>query len=653
MRIFRYIYWILLPLVLLCGCAKDLPDGPKPEEVTDIIPFSITVQSEPTTRASFSGESLGEGEYVFADGDKLYIIGGEGNIYGALTLASGAGTGTATFSGSLTIINDYTPTAETMLSATLVGSQQGDFFTISGEKITDGPFYPASIAYSDLANLVQKYSHFTATFPYSLRRVTLTQQTAFLNFSLELYHSDLSGSPSTVQVDIKSSDGTLLHSVTDIPVGGTTAISKIQFSTVFPADNNLQGAQTWIENGEEDIHLSPDFSNSLELLPNKYYRVVRSAVEDFTVEAPSNGTGANVTFNYTPVQYRTYNNNDGWSEWTSYEGTISLSAGEKVTFRGQRTSYANTGGSTPLITVTNSVYIYGDLMSLSCDENWDRRISVGSQAFMQAFKDCSNVNIPSDKELILSAVTLGTSCYKGMFMNCSNLLKAPILPATTAPESCYESMFQDCTNMTTPPPSLPATWLGFKAYYKMFYNCQKLEQIPEFPHEPGEEYTLTPGTSAENQKQNGVCYQMFYKCDALTTLENRQLFNSDTQLVLGCFNDMFSTCANLTTVPYDFLPSTHLGASCYRGMFQSCKNLTRAPDLPAETLVERCYQYMFNTCTSLIYLRCYATNPSSAYSQNWLANAKNTEDCYFYRKGTTAWTRDGNGIPSNWQIVDE
>lgn len=276
--------------------------------------------------------------------------------------------------------------------------------------------------------------------------------------------------------------------------------------------------------------------------------------------------------------------------------------------------------------------------------------NVGEYGCQEMFRGCSRLKNPP---ATLPAMTLGSGAYKEMFHSCSALLSAPTLPATIIPASAYEGMFYDCTSMTTPPLSLPGSQLGFKAYYRMFYNCQKLEQIPVFPHEPGEEYTLTPGTSAENGKQDGVCFQMFYKCDALTTLENRQLFNSDTQLVLGCFNDMFSTCANLVTVPLDFLPSTKLGASCYRGMFQSCKKLEQAPNLPAETLVERCYQYMFNTCTSLIYLRCYATNPSSAYSQNWLANAKNTSDCYFYRKGTTAWTRDGNGIPDNWQIINE
>jgi hypothetical protein len=217
-------------------------------------------------------------------------------------------------------------------------------------------------------------------------------------------------------------------------------------------------------------------------------------------------------------------------------------------------------------------------------------------------------------------------------------------------------MFSGCTKLKDPPSSLPAGTLRFKAYYKMFWSCSKLESIPNFPCTPGVVYDLAAGTSAENNQQNGLCYQMFFKCDGLTTLEGKQLFNSITPLKLGCFNDMFSTCANLTTVPEDFLPATELAKSCYRGMFQQCKKLKQAPNLPAATLYEHCYRYMFNTCTSLETIKCYSTTSVTAdtYTQNWLANAKNTSDCKFYYRTGTSWYRNNNsGVPSNWEMIPE
>ena len=664
MRISRYISQFILLPVLLIGCAKEVQDNQKPE-VTDIIPFSVTVQADPVTRASFDGNTLGSGNYVFASGDILYITGHDGDISGELTLASGAGTSTATFGGSLNIINNYEPTAETVLSATLVGaSQVGTVFTITDHKITAGPTYPSSIAYtSSLADLVQQYSHFTASFNYNVRNFTLTQQTVFLNFALELYRSslDISGESPTVQVDIKSSDGnTTLRSVSGVPVTGSSVLANIAFTTVFPAGTALQSAQTWVENGNDDIHFEPDFASDLDLSANNYYHVTRSTIEDFTVEAPANGQGASVTFNYgySTIQYRKYTGGS-WTNWSAYASTISLSAGEKVSFRGQSSSYANTGGSipmeddnytvnkgTPLIAVTNSVYLYGDSMSLVCDANWVRHSTVGENAFKFAFSGCTNISIPADKDLVLSAETLGNSCYEGMFSGCTSLTKTPILaPTTSVPRRAYYGMFQGCSNLVTPPSSLPATTLGSHAYCQMFANCVKLASAPVFPSAKG---TFEDGSTR-------ICYRMFAKCKM--TAVTGQLFTSDTELVEECYHGMFRHCNSLATVPPGYLPSLTLATQCYRGMFESAA-FTTAPDLLATTLASECYRYMFYGCSNLNYIKCLATNPSNVnnknnpFTPNFTTNVSangtfitNNNDVI-----TGSWSRGNHGIPSNWTV---
>ena len=672
MRISRYISLFLSLPVLLIGCAKEVQDDPMPE-VTDTIPFSVTVQADPVTRASFDGSALGSGNYVFAAGDKIYITGHNGDISGELTLASGVGTGTATFGGSLEIINNFEPTAETILSATLVGaSQVGTVFTVTDGKITAGPTYPSSIAYtSSLADLVQQFSHFTASFTYNVRSFTLTQQTVFLDFALELYRSslDISGESPTVQVDIKSSDGnTTLRSVSGVPVTGSSVLANITFTTVFPAGTALQSAQTWVENGNDDIHFEPDFASDLDLSANNYYHVTRSTIEDFTVEAPANGQGASVTFNYgyDTIEYRIYTGG-AWTNWESYSSTISLTAGQKVSFRGQGSSYANTTGSiggkdnatltqgTPLITFTNSVNIYGDIMSLMCDSNWSRHPSVGANAFKFAFSGCTNINIPADKDLVLSAETLGNSCYEGMFSGCTNLTKVPVLPVnTTIPDRAYYGMFRQCTKLETPPESLLATALGKEAYSQMFYGCTKLKSVPSFPS--------TPVTW--NGKD--VCFKMFFQCkDNLTTLTG-QLFSGTTTMGQGCFMDMFSECSKLATVPSDYLPATTLAVDCYRGMFQSTK-ITRAPDLLVEDIsgCDNCYRYMYYNCKSLNYIKCLARDPwpspnpvpstSAPYTQNWVQNVTTGDsNRTFIRNNNdqmiTNWPTGNHGTPSGWTV---
>ncbi len=602
-------------LALLCGCKKAIEEIPAPE-VTDVLPFSVTVQPENETRASFSGSSLDEGQYIFAEGDKLYITGAEGQISGELSIAAGAGTGSATFSGNLICTGGFEPTASTVLSATLVGSQQGTFFSVTDGRITAGPTYPSSIANTTLADLVQKYSHFTSSITYDTHHFTLTQQTVFLNFVIELYASDLTGSPASVQMDIKGSDGTtVLRSITGVPVGGSSTIARIVFTTVFPAGTDLQSAQTWINNGT-GFHCTPDFASDLNLEANNYYRVNRSGVDDFTVEAPSSGQGASVTFNYGPVKYRTYSGGT-WSDWDDYSSTIPLSAGEKVAFRGYKTSYANTGGNTPLISTDNNVYIYGDIMSLMLDEHDVRQSSVGANAFKQAFKDCANINIHPDldKDLFLSAETLNASCYEGMFQGCTSLTKTPMLPSTTLATSCYKDMFSGCSSITSLPSGfLPATTLAASCYEGMFSNCTSLATIPS---------GLLPATTLAD-----MCYHRMFLYCAFTNLPSGLL--PATNLAFGCYWKMFEDCRSLQTVPNNLLPAMNLATACYARMFFRCTSLQRGPDLPAINAAPACYFVMFRNCAAIKYVKCMLyldeTQRNGSDKNSALSTYNKTED---------------------------
>jgi hypothetical protein len=240
----------------------------------------------------------------------------------------------------------------------------------------------------------------------------------------------------------------------------------------------------------------------------------------------------------------------------------------------------------------------------------------------------------------LNAVTINKQGYYQMFYNCDWLSVAPSIEATTIGlEGCYQ-MFYDCLRLATPPASLPATTLGNKAYQQMFYNCDALTSIPDFPDAT---VTLPAGTD-----KNSLCYQMFYGCDGLKSLAGKKLFNSSTSMTAFCFQDMFSTCKNLATVPSDFLPATTLAVSCYRGMFQQTA-ITSAPDLMAPTLVTDCYRFMFNQCKSLASIICYCTTnvTNDYYTQNWLQNAKTTGE-FHYRDGVEWYTNNSHGIPSGW-----
>lgn len=278
--------------------------------------------------------------------------------------------------------------------------------------------------------------------------------------------------------------------------------------------------------------------------------------------------------------------------------------------------------------------------------------TVQTEGCMAMFSSCTRLESAPD---LSTVTTLGNSAYRQMFSGCTSLPVAPALPATTLDELAYSEMFYGCTALVTPPLSLPATTLPRAVYKQMFYNCTALTAIPDFPHDPAVVYVITPASTLDKGKENGVCFQMFFKCTSLENLNGRQLFNSISDLALGCFQDMFSTCSKLATVPPDFLPATTLAASCYRGMFQSTA-LIDAPELKATTLVADCYRWMFNNCKSLKSIKCYSTTPiGSSYTGAWLQNARNASDAVFHYRAGETWPinnprNNNDGIPTLWTL---
>jgi hypothetical protein len=66
-----------------------------------------------------------------------------------------------------------------------------------------------------------------------------------------------------------------------------------------------------------------------------------------------------------------------------------------------------------------------------------------------------------------------SSCYYGLFRNCTSLTRASLLPATTLAEGCYTNMFYGCSSLIQTP-ELPAETLIWGCYNNMFYGCTSL-----------------------------------------------------------------------------------------------------------------------------------------------------------------------------------
>ena len=430
---------------------------------------------------------------------------------------------------------------------------------------------------------------------------------------------------------------------------------------------------------------------SVTFANNKYYaiNVKMTNTTDYltvplTFEATADG---NITFNNKASGAVTYTINGGSSQTIASNDYkhIGVNAGDKVCFYGDNAAYATSTSNFSRFSCSANCYIYGNVMSLVSSTDYaNAKTLTEAYALYYLFDNNSHlVNHPS-KTLELPATTLTANCYYGLFMNCTNLTKAPALPATTlanrcynnmfngctslttAPalpattlaDSCYHAMFRDCKSLTTAPSSLPATTMVSYCCNRMFQGCTSLTTAPELPATTLANYcynlmfagctnlTTPPSSLPATTLANSCCERMFQDCTSLTTAP---ALPAET-LASYCYIRMFQGCTSLTTAPE--LPATTLADNCYYEMFRDCTSLTTAPDLPATTLVDRCYYGMFRGCTNLNSVTCLATDISASNcTTNWLLNVAAT-GTFYKAPSMTAWTENSvSGIPTGWTVL--
>ena len=203
--------------------------------------------------------------------------------------------------------------------------------------------------------------------------------------------------------------------------------------------------------------------------------------------------------------------------------------------------------------------------------------------------------------------------FKGATSNCKEIFDGMfkdmpvvsagnlVMPNKSGCMSCMD-MFSGCTALTVAP-VLSSTTLSSDCYFEMFKGCTSLTTAPALPA---------------------------------------------TTLTHWCYCYMFSGCTSLTQAPA--LPATALTDSCYCAMFKECSSLTTAPVLSAKTLEKDCYSNMFYHCSSLNYIKCLATDISAnGCTTSWVSGVAST-GTFVKASSMNNWTRNNNGIPSNWTV---
>ena len=581
----RFLLLVLLPILLLASCSREImPESPagSEEQAFTTIHFRATATDGSGTKASVS-----YGQYIFKDGDRLFVSyndGQEVKMYGFLTLVFGFDTPTGVFEGDLLCADDFTPTDNTPLDAILV-SENDQIHTWANGQVT-GTSWPTDVFATSFEDAVERFSDFRASATYGNPVFHLNQNSSFLIFEVSLLDVGVSAG------DVLSVKLFNNNSPTPIISGDVTAVSKnltvqAELVAVFEGGTvNLSGATLDLKKKSDnsDVYTIPDIRNAA-LASNNYYTVSRSTLDllYFTIQAAEEGE-TTITFNYNTGILKYSKNND--NSFTSYTGPITLQQGEYIQLISTGTSYYNSSSDTPLFTSGGKLcYIYGDLMSLMCTDISDidtKKTTVAADAFHGAFLNATYIEIPAGRPLKLSATTLGNNCYQEMFQGCTALTRPPVLPATSIPASAYRNMFNGCTALTEAP-ELPAiTNIGNSGCLGMFNGCTAMRSAP------------TSVATADATLGQSACYWMFIDCSSLL---NAPALPALSVPVSGYYQ-MFSGCTSLTAAPE--LPATTVGNSSYYGMFSGCTALlTAPPQLPASAVGESSYKQMFSGCTAL------------------------------------------------------
>lgn len=636
------LYTALLLAIFSASCSKEDRYTPEqePELKESTISYTVAVKDGTATRASLNGTS-----YIFQAEDKLYVTGDGGNVHGILTLVSGAGTSSATFSGDLSYPSGEEPDPELIISATLVSATDKIHDITTNPGFVNATTYPTSVnaIASSLQEAVEWYSDFTAESEYSKKSFTLHQNSAFLNFTVR--YVDL---PETILDESTDKKTVAINFTNHLNDGHTTdpASSRsgsmvlkkegedivTNFVAAFPDGTDLNKAIITVQVGGGEYPERPFYLTDATLAGNKKYNVSRISSSEFAVQTREDNT--TIKFNHVSsgdgAQYKL--GNDAWADYSPGQVITVASAETVVLFRSKRQgTYKNQStpskpepeewpkvGTNPIFTFSKNVYIFGDIMSLKCTGEGSEYIRgttiQNEREFAGAFGGIHNIEIHPSRYLVLSAQNLKPFCYQNMFRANTSITtgKHIIISASKMERYCCNSMFKGCTAFTSAP-VIKATTLAESCCQSMFEDCN-LTEVPALPA---------------------------------------------TVLAESCYRQMFRNSSNLTSVPQDLLSHiTTLEPYCFFSMFDGCSNLTAAPDLPAATLVYDCYECMFKQ-TKVSSIRCLATNYTvdnnnhQQYSQDWMQGVPSTGT--FIIKAGADWGtyRGQHGIPSGWTVVEE
>lgn len=366
------------------------------------------------------------------------------------------------------------------------------------------------------------------------------------------------------------------------------------------------------------------------------------------------------TFSFTNnVEYKI--GNDAWQTLSAGESTPTVPQGKKIKWRGKLTNpvidvgigtFSSTGRynaeGNPL-----SLVLYNKFVGVRVMPN---KIYLFCRLFYQ------DTNLVSTKNLKLICNNLRQYCYKETFRECTSLVESCDLPAEVASVRSYDSMYYGCTSLIKAP-YIGLLYVAAEGIcYQMFYGCNNLKSIERIPNGGNIRYTHSymfyNCSSLEYIPQVTLalrhsCNQsMFQECTSLVDASNITFKQFAGQEDVSCCAYMFNGCTSLVIPPKEIRLDNPINYSQFRGMFLGCTSLTKSPDLYIPKLPTLCFYQMFDGCSSLQRIKCLATDMTGSNClQNWVRGVSSTGT--FIKHPDATWVTGASGIPSGWTIEEE
>ena len=438
---------LLLTGIVFAGCSSS--DAPIEQPINPTGKYTMTVNvskgDNATTRALyFDGTAL---NVKWTDGEEVAVYKSDWRSKLGTLSAAASSNGKTTLSGDLTTA----PAVSDNLHL-LFPRDTWDYTGQTGVLLTA----------DDATNAIEK------KYDYALADVTVK---GVDDKKISTTDASFSSQQAIVKFSLKDNYGFPINANSlTISSGSNKIVQKIEQGTATydaltiepaSADSNLYTAiRHDITSGDnitltavEENHDTYVYQKSgVNFNPGSYYTVnvtMKSAMlsEPLTLEATVNETQVTFVNNSNGnVQY-SKNLTDWENIAKSSSCNIALSAGEKVYFRGDNTTYYP-GTDASSIACSKPCYVYGNIMSLVNATNFATATSLtAANTFHSLFQGNANIINHDTKDLVLPATTLTSYCYKAMFNGCAGLTRAPVLPAPALVANCYEMMFADCTNL--------------------------------------------------------------------------------------------------------------------------------------------------------------------------------------------------------------